>query len=327
MKKSRKLIISSLIALTGVTLASSVTATVAWFQNVTRVTAAYTGTTAHCSKLLQMAVEPATGQPTWKTDLVQDDLPDAKFEPITTGVQAKNASLRAEHPFYRSPDYRQGAYPWYDAPAGSYSQFTLLLRVADVDKNYGTDDQVYLNNDVYLTDLTIQRASSNNSVDLEKAVRVHFDVETPGVQNHKYFLFAKNVTSTSVGGNLDVNNDGALDPSGYEWDSSLCMYGTDSGVQTSYLANDATIVGTESSNGTITGGTPFGQTSTSGNSYLKIKVTIWLEGWALLQTGISGNYDSAASSTAIWDSATYAAKSFNVGMTFGVQPHSTDHQA
>lgn len=322
MKRS-KIIVSSLIALTGITLASSVTSTVAWFQYVTRVTAAYTGTTAHCSKMLQMAVEPAAGNPTWKTDLLQADLPDADFEPVTSGVQAKNTAL--EH-LYGSPDYRQGAYPWYSAPAGSYSQFTLLLRVADVDKNYGTQNQAYLENDVYLTDLTIQNASSNSNIDLEKAVRVHFDVETPGVAAHKYFLFAKTATSTLVGGHLDVNNDGSLDTSGYEWETNPIVYGTEGGYQYSYASSDHSVIATES-NGIVTGGASFGKTSTSSSSYLKIKVTIWLEGWALLQKGVSGNYDSAASSTAIWDSATYVAKSFNVGMTFGVQPHSTDHQA
>lgn len=314
MKRS-KIIISSLIALTGVTLASTITSTVAWFQNVTRVSAGYTGTTAHCTKMLQMAVEPAAGNPTWKTDLFQADLPDANFEPITSGVQTKNTALAH---LYGSPDYRQGAYPWYDAPAGSYSQFTLLLKVADVDENYGTASQAYLENDVYLTDLTIQNASTNNTIDLEKAVRVHFDVETPGVVAHKYFLFAKTATSTDVGGNLDVNNDGAYDEAGYEWSNALCMYGTEGGKQTSYASTDSSVIASQSGS-TLTGGTSFGKTSTSPSSYLRITVTIWLEGWALLEKGVSGNKDSAASSTAVWDSTTYVAKSFNVGMTFGVK--------
>ena len=317
MKRS-KIIVSSLIALTGVTLASTVTSTVAWFQNVTRVTAAYSGTTAHCTKMLQMAVEPAAGNPTWKTDLLQSDLPDADFEPVTTGVQNKNNPLRETTPLYGSPDYRQGAYPWYAAPEGSYAQFTLLIKVADVDENYGTANQAYLEKDVYLTDLTIQNASANSNIDLENAIRVHFDVETPGVQTHKCFLFAKSTTITTVGGNLDINNGGALDDAGYEWQNGLCMYGTQNGKQTSYTATDSSVVATES-NGTLTDGTSFGKTSATVGSYLKITVTIWLEGWALLQKGVSGNYNSAASTTAVWDSKTYVSKSFNVGMTFGVK--------
>ena len=322
MKRS-KIIVSSLIALTGVTLASTITSTVAWFQNVTSVSAGYTGTSAHCTKMLQMAVEPASGDPTWKTDLLQADLPEASFEPITSGVQTKNTELAH---LYASPDHKQGVYPWYDAPAGSYSQFTLLVRAADVDENYGTVDQAYLENDVYLTDLTIQNASTNNTIDLEKAVRVHFDVETPGVAAHKYFLFAKSATQTTVGGYLDINNDGALDTTGYQFNSAPCMYGTEGGTQTSYLSTDNSVVATESSNGSITGGTSFGKTSATAGSYLKIKVTIWLEGWALLNKGISGNQDSAASSHAVWDTKTYTAKSFNVGMTFNVSRHSSaDH--
>ena len=323
MKRS-KIIISSLIALTGVTLASAVTSTVAWFQYVTRVTAAYTGTSAHCTKKLQMAVEPASGDPTWKTDLLQADLPEADFEPVTSGVQVKNQALAH---LYGSPDYRQGAYPWYAAPAGSYSQFTLLIRVADVDKDYGSANQAYLENNVYLTDLTIQNASSNSSIDLEDAVRVHIDAMSPD-NYHKYFLFAKTTTSTDVGGQLDINNDGQYDTLGYEWSSNNeCIYGVANGKQTSYSSTDANVIGSESSDGSISGGSPIGKTGTSANSYLKVTVTIWLEGWALLEKGVSGNKDSAASSHAVWDSATYDAKSFNVGLTFGVQPHSTDHSA
>ena len=314
MKKHRKLIISALVCLTGATLATSVTSTVAWFQYATRVTAAYTGTTAHCSKMLQVSVDNGAH---WKTDLLDADLSSTEmFEPITTGAQTKNTAISQ---FYASPDYRQGAYPWMIAPVTSYSQFTLWFKSTDVDENYGTASEVRLENDVYLTDLTIQ---SNSPTDLSKAIRVHFDAESNG--NHKYFLFAKDVTSTAVGGNLDVNNDGELDKAGYEWENGLCMYGGNGLVQTSYKAvNDADNIIATDTNGELSNGTSFGKTSSFSSSYLKITVTIWLEGWALLNTGNTGN--AQTSNTAVWNSATYASKDFNVGMTFGVQLHGADH--
>ena len=317
MKKHRKLVISALACLTGATLATSVTSTVAWFQYATRVTAAYTGTTAHCSKMLQVSVDEGAH---WKTDLLDADLSSTeKFEPITTGAQTKNTAISQ---FYAAPDYRQGAYPWLAASANSYSQFTLWLKSTDVDENYGTANEVRLENDVYLTDLTIQ--NNNGAADLANAIRVHFDAELNG--NHKYFLFAKNVTSTAVGGNLDVNNDGALDKAGYEWENSLCMYGGNGLIQTSYKAdNDVDNIIATDTNGSLSGGTSFGKTSSSSSSYLKITVTIWLEGWALLNTGNTGN--AQTSNTAVWSSATYASKDFNVGMTFGVQLHGAEDHA
>ena len=331
MKRS-KIIISSLIALTGVTLVSTVTSTVAWFQNVTRVTAAYTGTTAHCTKMLQVAVKPAqNANPVWKTDLVDGqngDLPEVTFQPITSGDQAKNTAL--QH-LFASPDYRQGLYyvedaqhnqiqNWVTAAPSSYAQFELWLRSTDVDDNYGSNTQTYLKNNVYLTDLTIQDANQN--VDLAKAVRVHLDVHSPdGTQSgsHKYFLFAKNATETSVGGQLDLNNDGEFDTLGYQFNSLPCIYGGTNLKQYSYASNDASVVAPDLT-GSLNNVTPLGSTSATDGEYLKITVTIWLEGWALLTTGLTGTNQP------IWDSATYVSKSFNVGMTFGVQPHTTDHQ-
>ena len=316
MKKHRKLIISALACLTGATLVTSVTSTVAWFQYVTRVTAAYTGTTAHCSKMLQVSVDNGAS---WKTDLLDADLSSTEmFEPITTGEQTKNTAI--SH-FYASPDYRQGAYPWITAPTTSYSQFTLWFKSTDVDENYGTGSEVRLENDVYLTDLTIK--NNNAASDLSKAIRVHFDAESNG--SHKYFLFARDVTSTAVGGNLDVNNDGELDKAGYEREAGLCMYGGSGLAQTSYKAvKDVDNIIATDTRGELSGGTSFGKTSSSSSSYLKITVTIWLEGWALLNSGNTGN--AQASNTAVWNSATYASKDFNVGMTFGVKLHgASDH--
>lgn len=317
MKKHRKLIISALVCLTGATLATSVTSTVAWFQYATRVTAAYTGTTAHCSKMLQVSVD---GGSHWATDLLDADLSSTEvFEPITTGAQTKNTAISQ---FYSSPDYRQGSYPWVTAPVTSYSQFTLWLKSTDVDENYGTASEVRLENDVYLTDLTI--ANNNAAADLSKAIRVHFDAESPD-GTHKYFLFARDVTSTAVGGTLDVNNDGELDKAGYEWQSELCIYGGSGLVQTSYKASgDINNIIATDTNGVLSNGTSFGKTSSSSSSYLKITVTIWLEGWALLNTGNTGN--AQTSNTAVWNSTTYASKDFNVGMTFGVQLYgASDH--
>ena len=324
MKMPRKLIISALVCLTGATLATSVTSTVAWFQYATKVTAAYTGTTAHCSKLLQVSVDQGAH---WKSDLLDADLPDASFVPVTTGAQTKNTALstyvvseQTKTRFYTAPNYRQGLYSnWLIAKDNNYSQFTLWVKATDVDENYGTGSETRLVNDVYLTDLTIQNAGT---IDLAKAIRVHFDAESPD-GTHKYFLFAKEATTTSVGGYLDIDNNGEYDPAGYEWESGFCMYGGEGLTQTSYTATDSSVVATDTK-GVLSNGTSFGSTSANSDEYLKITVTIWLEGWALLSKGAAGNKDSAASSTAVWDSATYASKNFNVGMTFGVQLHADD---
>ena len=361
MKKPNKIILSSLIALVGFTVASSVTSTIAWFQYATRATVAYTGTSAHCSKLLNIAINNDSvidkDNLNWGTNIRSADLPSAKFAPITTGEMDKDSPLptqtvgtETKARFYASPDYRQGLYSnWLIAEDDNYLQFEVLIRLADVDENYGTASQRYLANDVYLTDLTIQNAGGN---DLAESVRVHFAstyYDNNGDEQHKNFLFAKTVTSTEVGGFLDVNDDGLQDTGAYDWDNTLCLYGGSDGtpvisdvldshnnligkkldnplLQTTYSASeDPNPIIAKDDNGVLTGGTSFGNTSVSTDKYMKIVVTVWLEGWAELHRGNDGNYQDEDSS--IWNSASYAAKSFNVGMTFGVQLHADNEQS
>lgn len=360
----RKLVITSLALLAGATLATSVTSTIAWYRYSTNVRVAYTGTSAHCSKLLELSIDNGT---TWGSTIGSSYFSEMKFAPITSGEQAKDAPLSTKTKqvvvgyeedgvtpiydnitslFYDSPDFRQGEYDnWYLASSSTYLQFELLVRVKDVDENYKTNPD-FLANDVFLTDLTIQDATNNANLDLSKAVRVHFSTEykEEGETKYKNFLFSKNSTSIEVGGFLDMNNDGILDRHGYEWDNSPVMYGggtatpiteiddvtgeeiivgydVDPAIQTSYTADDETIIAKEINN-KLSGGTSFGSTGNSEGDYLKITVTIWLEGWAGLLTGNAGNYNER--DTSIWDSGSYAEKAFNIGMTFGVDLHSSD---
>ena len=332
LKFSRKVIISSLSLLAGASVIGSITSTVAWFQYATKAQLAYTGTTTHCSKLLKVAVKNSRA-PAWGNHLGMSDLPsDIEFAPITTGEQDKDADLPAN--FYAQPNPKQGAYTnWLTADAENYAQFTILVKVDDVNET-----TAQLKNDVYLTDVTIQDASSNGTLDLSNAIRVHIATtykDSNSNTAHKYFLFSKQDASTDVGGYLDLDSDGEYDTTGYEWDSQKVIYGsaTESGgvltpaTQEAYALNDANIgniIATEANDGSISGGTAIGNTSATTGEYLEVKVTIWLEGWAMLKHGVANNIDSE--DTQVWDSAKYTNKKFNVGLTFGVDLHSdADH--
>lgn len=321
MRIPRKIVIPALTVLIGASLAGSISSTIAWYQYATKAQVAYTGTTSHCSKLLRIS---ADGGSHWSNDIASSAFPDVTFAPITTGAQLKNAALPEN--FYVQPNLRQGAYEnWQISSTDNYSQFEILVKVNDV--NTASPQLV---NEVFLTDVTIQDASTNGSLDLSKAIRVH--VATTYGDNHKYFLFAKNVTSTDVGGFLDLNNDGEYDTVGYDWDQTKVLYGggtVDTStnpetvtpeVQTSYLMNDSNIIAEEDQYGQISGGTSIGTTSSTVGEYLRVTVTIWLEGWAMLQHGIADNI--RPTNTQVWDSAKYTSKSFNVGLTFGVKLHS-----
>ena len=353
MKMPRKLVISSLTLLSAITLAGSISGTFAWYQYSTRAIVAYEGTSAHCSKLLQISADDGI---TWTSDIRDSDLPAVSFAPITTASQEKDAALEKKsrtitvyddngNPtgtknissyFYAQPDLGQGLYDnWLLASDSSYAQFNILIKVKDID---GNATETSLSNDIYLTDLIIQDASQNSNLDLSSAVRVHISssYKENDADQSKNFLFAKDTEDIEVGGFLDLNEDGEFDQVGYEWDRHTCLYGdgtfipatyddegnkltddsfSDAPHQTSYKADDETIIAKEVDNN-IVGGTPIGKTSATNGEYLKVTVTIWLEGWSPLLIGAHNTQDSS-----IWDEDSYLEKQFNVGMTFGVQLH------
>ena len=309
---NKKILVSALALAMGAGLAGSVSGTMAWFQYSTRAQAAYIGTAAHCSEMLQVSVDDGS---TWHTELtnamMQTAVGSKKIVPITTGAQAKDAALSANlygNPIYQISAGDYSADTWLAAEASSYVQFTLKFRVTDVKENLTTK----LVKDVFLTNLTIQDATSG--ADLSDAVRVHF-----AATNN--MLFAKSATSTNVYGPLDLNNDGAYDKEeGYSdfEDLDELVYGTADATQTSYAANDSTVIATDT-NGVLTNGKKLG--STAADADLSVTVTIWLEGWQKLSNVPEDNKDEAAGSSAIWDSTYYVNKVFQVGMRFAVPLH------
>ena len=354
MKMPRKLVISSLTLLSALTLAGSISGTFAWYQYSVRALVAYEGTSAHCSKLLQISADD--GQ-TWSSDIKDSQLPSVSFAPITTGAQEKDAPLSLKHRtvpvyddngnptgasqdissyFYAQPDKGQGLYDnWFLASDSSYAQFDILVKVKDVD---GKDVETDLVNDVYLTDLTILDVNQANHLDLANAVRVHVssEYEDNGTLKSKNFLFAKESEETEVGGFLDIDEDGEYDVVGYEWDRHTCLYGggtfipgevdqdgnklTDDSYenapyQYSYKTDDPSIIAQEVDSNLV-GGTPIGKTSVAGGDFLKVTVTIWLEGWSSLLRHPTGTQDPS-----IWDADSYVEQKFNIGLTFGVQLH------
>ena len=352
MKTHKKVVISSLALLSVLTLAGSISGTISWYQYATVAKVAYTGTSAHCSKLLQLSVD--NGQ-TWSTDIINSQLPDnISFAPVTTGEQAKDQpiSLKSKTTniydsngavvdtrtdtsyFYSQPKRGQGLYEnWMLAGPTTYLRFEILVKVLDVD---GAQTENDLANDVYLTDLTIQDAN-NSGVDLSNAIRVHISssYQDNGSDAAKNFLFAKNSTDIEVGGFLNLFGGDENDQAGYEWEKHTCVYGggelktDDQGNivqpeqcinvphQTSYKADDPTIVA-KNADDNFENCTSIGKTSANNDQYLKLTVSIWLEGWSLLTNGVASTTNAS-----VWDAQSYIGKKFNVGMTFEVAPHNS----
>lgn len=310
----KKVLIPSFALLIGGSLAATLSSTLAWFQYATRAQVAYVGAMTHSTKLLKISIDNGGH---WGNDYYQTDtasrITGNHLVPITTGAQAKDAALSD---FYAQPDFGHGGdySNWTAANSDNYAQLTILAKVNDVD---GASTQTLLENDVYITELLIQDDSTNDTTnDLSDAVRVHIAV-TDANGAKKNFLFAKSVTSTTVGGYLDLNNDGSYDKDLESWGTQDCYYG-ENASQTSYLYNDTTIISADPDNPS---GVSIGKT---GNGYMTIIVTTWIEGWSKLDQGLNGNANGATN-TPVWDPAAYVGKKFNVGIRLGVKSHNSNH--
>lgn len=330
----RKVIIPSFSLLIGGSLAATISSTLAWFQYATRANIAYVGAVVHGSKLLKVSIDNGIH---WGNEYYQNDtvgrIEGNYLLPITSGPMGRNDPLtyytkdlgnnqtKSCVRFYGQPELgRSNDYnSWELASYANYAQFTILVKVNDVD---GATSPALVN-DVYITKLIIEDDSTNGTgSDLSDAVRVHLSI-TDATQTNKHMLFAKSVSQTVVGGKMDLNNDGKIDSDLDSFGEQDCIYGVENAMQYSYRIDDSNAVVQDPDN-PAPGTNPISIGKT-GTSLMKIVVTTWIEGWSLLDHGYTDNY-YGEENAAVWDASFYVDKVFNVGIQLGIKSHDTDHQ-
>ncbi len=302
----------------GLAFIGSVGGTIAWYQYSTLATAAVSGSSAKCTENLQVAV--GTGENLdFKSSLTTTQIAEylkttraaedadtvTVLKPVTAGNQAKDAGLGE---LKSNPVYQHGPYTqWEKAVNTDYVSFPLTFRVLDID---GTNNNTLLDREskLGLSDITIEgkNVSGNNAegkVDISSAIRVHFSSKNGNSDvNH---LVSKAGGETITHGNLDLNGDGNDDTEAkYEWDTGTAaiVYGDAESKETSYSAEDrkardaakinyTNFIGVIPANGTLT-----------------VNVTIFREGWQVLE----------GSTTALWDATKVIGANYRVGRSFEI---------
>lgn len=297
--KMNKIIIPAAMLAVGVALVGSVSSTLAWYQYSTKAQAAYIGTSIGQSESLE--IQKKDGK--WTTNLTSDDVDDLipsgfgnNLIPITSSGLEKNAALPAQ--FYSGIETGYAGYGEENnlvADNTNIVQFTVNIRYKKV-----ADLPEYKTKVLKLIDLTIIGSDQK----LYKAIRVHFAAGT------NYSLFARNneITgdiTTATYGNLDTDNDGFYDKEmKYEWeDQSDVIYGFNN---TNQVANNANQDALSHTIGTLP----------NTSEGLAVTVTMWIEGWQKLPAVPTGNKDTAAGESPMWNPVEYYGKEFKVGMRF-----------
>ncbi len=352
MKMNKKIIVSTLALAMGAALAGSVSGTVAWYQYSTRAQGSYIGSSGHCSEMLYVKNTDKTNAE-WVTEFKSADLVlvgdssanpaivgGSAIQPITTGAFDGTGAATAAPTFYKNPVYQYADQAsWGTANVANYAQFNLSFHVLDID---GASTAKYLEKNLYLTGLDIVTLDTSNGTavdttsdakDLNKAVRVMFEIGTSGQSGYMAKVFSLDGGDTATAGALDLNNDGQLDKAAYyEWEAaptSNLTYGA--GVQKTIkadkVANDADLGDFAAADATAADSRTDAQKAILNDGFLgaiddaenglAIKVTIWVEGWQKLAKEPTDN----ASEGEIWDPAVYVGKSFGVGLRFSVPLH------
>ena len=319
MKVNKKIVVPFLSAVIGLSVSGGIGGAFAWYQYNSQVTASFVGTSVADTSVLQIGHK--VGETiTWERDYIQ---PGAKLVPVTFGALGEGGVLGSQA--YGYPEAGKQSSDNYDQwtrvakAAGDvpgYVQFDVYLRALKADKS-----PVAL--PVYLSDIVIadfDDNSENGTQSAAEAIRIHLNVEgnpnrlisKTGIDNdHKLPLF----------GSLDLDGDGQPDTKGgYSWTENrtdVITYGKDGDYQTTTQYNamypEANEDGTfkvNDANNAVKICTTKNTTLGTEADYVKITVTVWLEGWAKLQNG-------ETTTSTVWD-PTYTEKGLKVrvGMTF-----------
>lgn len=300
----------------GLAFIGSIGGTIAWYQYSTLATAAVSGSSAKCTENLQVAVGTGEGL-TFKSSLTTNEIANylkntraeadqatvTVLKPVTAGNQERNAELNG---LKSNPVYQHGPYTdWEDAVNTDYVTFPLTFRVLDIDGNSGN---TLLNRDskLGLSDITIEGKDvagneAEGKTDISSAIRVHFSSKNGTADVNR--LVSKAGGETVTHGHLDLNGDGADDTMAkYEWDnnSTAIDYGSAGSKEISYSAAEmSTKDGINYTN--YIGVIPANQT-------LTVNVTIFREGWQVLE----------GSTTAIWDATKVIGANYRVGRSFEI---------
>ena len=233
---SKKIIVSTLSTVMGVSLVGAITGTVAWYQYSTRSTVSYVGTTVGSSRNLLVSADGNE----FKPDLKREDLNSHAHNlyPITTGDQSKDAALSSDINgtiFHAQPVYQYFNYnDWIRADADMFVQFPIYLKYNEVLED-GSKDIVKEMKNVHLTNVVIQDDVNNTKADISDAIRVHLHTEQGNM------LISKKGEDTAVFGTLDLNNDGVLDDNKPAYDfidhNEPVNYGAEGAFQNAFRAD------------------------------------------------------------------------------------------
>ena len=225
---------------------------------------------------------------------------------------------------------------WARAEAGKqYAQFEVYFRALAADATAPGDaankiSQGYklVERNVFLSDFICKSVEENKVAD--EALRIHLDIE----DNENRLLSKTAVNDLELYGGLDLDADGEKDKAVVTAWRDLDSYGVDEHGDPLYAEGDELVYGVEGQkqstdalsvvkqardeNGKMptSGSAGFNKKilTTSTTKAIKMKVTIWLEGWEYLKTGVNASSEDVKAQE--WNPKYSAETDVQVGLKF-----------
>ena len=335
---NKKLLIPLFATVVGLSVVGGISGAVAWYQFNTRVNASFVGTSVADSGILQISSEEAGtyGRDVYKTNSERNN----KLTPVTFGygdtVAGKNASLPSKAYCYPEAGV-EDMEKWTEARKNyEYIQFDLYLKAQKISGNSTT----YSASDVYLSEMFLNSIESKPEIGRALRVHLAVFEDLSSQTPTRNFLISREGKTVDLHGNLDLDGNGQLDRKhGWAWETTdleniendlsnnpLIDYGKGNNSQASWAmttsaTEDQLVAGQETNYivapryaGTETSTLQKGDlvhklvganankicTTKTDGTPVKITVTVWVEGWALLKNG-ENNITYAAATVADQD--------------------------
>lgn len=284
MKISKKVLIPVFATAMGLSVIGGVGGAVAWYQYNSKVSANFIGASVTDKGVLQIGTEAdSLGRGVDKT---VD--PHLELKPVTFGATADGA-VGAQGWMYPEAGAGNGYYQkegnnpgWEKAVNGTdYLQFDLYFNAFENDSET-VGGKKYVAKNVYISNsfLRCLDHDNNHAVDenhlADQALRIQLDVE-----GGSSWIIGKAAGTTNLYGGLDLDGSGADD-----------VYYNNPFITLPTGANpgDTVIYGVEDETQTVTAPSAYGTsgtplfTTTTDPTVTHVTVTIWLEGWAMINS-------------------------------------------
>lgn len=334
MKISKKVLIPVFASAMGLAVIGGVSGSVAWYQYNSKVTASYIGVSTADTGVLR--IKEGSGSWTRAVDKgANNKLRPVTFDKVsaesdkfdttkgwtTPEAGAGNAEVLGHGSYYEGKDYvpasgtsaeEKGYAGWIQASSSDFAQFDLYFDAYQTNAEENDSGYTHVARPVFLSNYILRSLDADGNVistkNAEDAIRIQFDVLNDSNEITSQIITGKEASTTKLNGALDLDGSGTADKyhaTPFNDVPNTTGEGAINGTEIEY--------GLHGVNQTVTALSSYNSSSnalfsTSGDEAkpTHVRVSIWLEGWALLNSA----------TRAEWNPFKVAGCSVQVGLEF-----------